>query len=108
MQKILNHLRSGKSLPKVDAKIAIETILDSLATPAQIGAFLMSLSQRGETVDEIVAGAEVLRQRATILNAPQNAVDCCGTGGDHSGSYNISTAVAFVVAACGIPVAKPP
>jgi anthranilate phosphoribosyltransferase len=106
MQKILNHLRSGENLSTVDAKIAIETILDGLATPAQIGAFLMSLSQRGETVDEIVAGAEVLRQRATSLKAPQNAVDCCGTGGDHSGSYNISTAVAFVVAACRIPVAK--
>jgi anthranilate phosphoribosyltransferase len=106
MQKILTQLRSGNSLSASDAKYAIETILDGQATPAQTGAFLMGLSQRGETVDEIVAGAEILRQRATTIASPKNSIDCCGTGGDHSGSYNISTAVAFVIAGCGIPVAK--
>ena len=106
IQNILKQLRTGASLSPSDASIAISAILDGETTPAQTGAFLMSLSQRGETVDEIVAAANVLRKRATTIYAPQDAVDCCGTGGDHSGSYNISTAVAFVVAACGVPVAK--
>ena len=106
IQAILKQLRTGKDLSTDEAKAAISFILDGHATPAQIGAFLMSLSQRGETVDEIVAAASVLRERATTIKAPSHAVDCCGTGGDHSGSYNISTAVAFVVAACGVPVAK--
>lgn len=105
-QDKLKKLRLGQPLSKDEAFEAITIMLDGQTSPAQTGAFLMSLSQRGETVDEIVAGAEILRQRATTITAPKNAVDCCGTGGDHSGSYNISTAVAFVVAGCGIPVAK--
>ncbi len=106
IQNILKHLRTGASLSPDDATKVISDILDGKTTPAQTGAFLMSLSQRGETVDEIVSAARILRTRATTIDAPPHSVDCCGTGGDHSGSYNISTAVAFVVAACGIPVAK--
>lgn len=106
IQNILKQLRTGASLSSGDATDAIAAILDGQTTPAQTGAFLMSLSQRGETVDEIVSAANILRARATTIHAPQGSVDCCGTGGDHSGSYNISTAVAFVVAACGVPVAK--
>lgn len=106
MQAILKYLRTGHPLSPDDASHAFACLLDGQATPAQIGAFLMSLSQRGETVDEIVSAARVLRSRAMTITAPSGAVDCCGTGGDHSGSYNISTAVAFVVAACGVPVAK--
>lgn len=106
IQNILKLLRTGAPLSSADATIAISDILDGNTTPAQTGAFLMSLSQRGETVDEIVAAAKILRARATTIQAPANSVDCCGTGGDHSGSYNISTAVGFVVAACGVPVAK--
>lgn len=105
-QDYLKKLRLGQSLTREEASHSIGFILDGHSTPAQTGAFLMSLSQRGETVDEIVAGAEILRQRATTIKAPLNTVDCCGTGGDHSGSYNISTAVSFVVAGCGVPVAK--
>lgn len=106
MKTILKKLRAGEPLSNNEAQSAITTLLDGGSTPAQAGAFLMALSQRGETVDEIVAAASILRARATPLSAPENAIDCCGTGGDHSGSYNISTAVALVVAACGIPVAK--
>lgn len=106
IQATLKHLRTGAPLSSSDATRAIAEIIDGKTTPAQTGAFLMSLSQRGETVDEIVAAATLLRQRATTITAPSGSVDCCGTGGDHSGSYNISTAVAFVVAACGVPVAK--
>lgn len=106
IQNILKQLRTGATLSSNDATQAISDILDGKTTPAQTGAFLMSLSQRGETVDEIVSAAINLRRRATTIQAPLTSVDCCGTGGDHSGSYNISTAVAFVVSACGIPVAK--
>ena len=106
IQNILKQLRSGASLSSSDATQAITDILDGKTTSAQTGAFLMSLSQRGETVDEIVSAAQILRSRATIIQAPETTIDCCGTGGDHSGSYNISTTVAFVIAACGIPVAK--
>ncbi len=106
IQTILKQLRAGMPLSSGDATATFTDILDGKTTAAQTGAFLMSLSQRGETVDEIVAAAQILRARATVIESPPDAVDCCGTGGDHSGSYNISTAVAFVVAACGVPVAK--
>lgn len=106
IQDTLRKLRAGIPLTSVEATEAIASILEGQITPAQTGAFLMSLSQRGESIEEIVAAAKVLRAKASTIVAPHNAVDCCGTGGDHSGSYNISTAVAFVVAACGIPVAK--
>lgn len=102
----LKSLRLGHALSKNAATECIESILDGKTTPAQTAAFLMALSQRGETVDEITAAAEILRARAITIQSPDNAIDCCGTGGDHSGSYNISTAVSFVVAACGVPVAK--
>ncbi len=72
----------------------------------KIEEFLLELSERGETVEEITGAAKVMREKALHINAPENAVDCCGTGGDASGTYNISTAVAIVSAACGVPVAK--
>ncbi len=106
MKALLKKLQSGAYLTSPEAEHAVTAILDGGASPAQIGAFLMGLSQRGETVDDIVSAARVIRARATTISAPPHAVDCCGTGGDHSGSYNISTAVAFVLAACGLPVAK--
>ena len=81
-------------------------MISGSATPAQIGAYLMGLAVRGETVDELIGSARILRQMAVTIAAPENAVDCCGTGGDHSNTLNISTAVAIVVAACGVPVAK--
>jgi anthranilate phosphoribosyltransferase len=106
IQAILKQLRTGARLSSEDSSSAVSDILDGKTTASQTGAFLMALSQRGETVDEIVSAAVNLRRRATTIQAPLTAVDCCGTGGDHSGSYNISTAVAFVLAACGLPVAK--
>ncbi len=76
------------------------------ATPVQIGAFLTALRLRGETVDEIAGAVATMRAKMTRVEAPAGAIDVVGTGGDASGSYNISTASAFVVAGAGVPVAK--
>lgn len=102
----LKKLRAGQTLDTPEMQGAIEDILNEGTTPSQIGAFLMGLSQRGETVDEIVGAAQFLRDRAETISSPTSAIDCCGTGGDNSHSLNISTAVAFVLAGCGVPVAK--
>lgn len=83
-------------------------IFDGSATPIQIGAFITALSMKGETVDEITAAVTVMRQKAAniSLGEKEDIIDTCGTGGDSSNTFNISTAVAFVVAGCGIKVAK--
>lgn len=106
MIPILAVLADGKALPYDMALRGFQMIMNGGATPAQMAAFLMALRIRGETVEEITAGAAALRARAVRVQAPAGTIDTCGTGGDRSGSYNISTAVAFVLAACGVPVAK--
>ena len=97
---------TGASLTEDEAYTAFGAMMDGDVTPAQMGAFLMALRVRGETVEEITGGARVMREKAVRVTAPDGAIDTCGTGGDGSGSYNISTAVALVVAALGVPVAK--
>jgi len=96
----------GTPLTFDEATLAFEAMMSGELTPAQVGAFLMALRVRGETVEEIAAGARIMRAKATPVNAPEDAIDTCGTGGDASGTYNISTAVAFVAAGCGVPIAK--
>ncbi|MCB9979090.1 MAG: anthranilate phosphoribosyltransferase [Rhodospirillales bacterium] len=103
---LLQKLRDGLFLSSDETAAFVAQSLEGLASPAQIGAFLMALSLRGETTEEVVGAARALRDRALTLRAPVGAVDCCGTGGDHSGTFNISTTVALVAAACGVPVAK--
>jgi anthranilate phosphoribosyltransferase len=76
------------------------------ATPAQIGALLMAMRVRGETVAEITGAVRAMRARMTAIEAPEGAIDVCGTGGDGAGTLNVSSAVTFVVAGCGVPVAK--
>ena len=76
------------------------------ATPAQIGALLMAMRLRGETVAEITGAVRAMRNRMTAIEAPAGAIDVCGTGGDGAGTLNVSSAVTFVVAGCGVPVAK--
>src|SRR5437899_5236618 len=76
------------------------------ATPSQMGALLMALRVRGETVDEITGAVTVMREKMLRVAAPPDAIDVVGTGGDASGSYNISTCAAFIVAGAGVPVAK--
>jgi anthranilate phosphoribosyltransferase len=99
-------LAEKKNLPREQAVRAFQIIMNGGATPAQMAAFLMGLRIKGETVDELVAGAEVLRVKALAIQAPADCIDTCGTGGDSRGTYNISTTVALVLAACGLPVAK--
>ena len=106
LKSILMKLAERGPLSGPEAHDAFSVIMDGAATPAQIGGFLMGLRVRGETVDEIVAAARAMRDRMVRVRAPANAVDTCGTGGDHSGTHNISTAVALVAAGAGLPVAK--
>ncbi len=106
LRPILSKLADGEVLSAEESETAFDIIMSGNADLAQMAAFIMALRVRGETVDEIVGGARVLRSKAEKLNAPDNAVDTCGTGGDGHGTYNISTASAFVAAAAGVTVAK--
>ncbi|MBF0166559.1 MAG: anthranilate phosphoribosyltransferase [Alphaproteobacteria bacterium] len=106
MKKVLGELALGKTLSEAESERAFDIIMSGDATPAQIGAFLMALRLRGETVEEITGAVRTMRAKALSINAPANAIDVVGTGGDSSGSFNISTTTAFVVAASGVPVAK--
>lgn len=96
----------GASLSREDARQAFEIILSGEATPSQLGGFLMALRVRGETIDEVTAAVDTMRSKMLPVKAPADAVDIVGTGGDSTGSYNISTCTSIVVAGCGVPVAK--
>ena len=106
IKDLIGQLAGGRPLPLEQARQVFEIMMSGDATPAQVGAVLMAMRVRGETVDELTGGALALRARMDRIDAPENAIDTCGTGGDSSGTFNISTAAALVVAACGIPVAK--
>ena len=106
LKPLLAHVAQGRSLTEAQAEVAFEIIMSGNATPSQIGAFLMALRVRGETVEEIAGAARIMRAKAVAVDAPPGTIDTCGTGGDASGSFNISTASALVVAGCGVPVAK--
>ena len=93
-------------LTRAEADEVFANILDLKASAEEIEAFLIALSARGETAVEIAAAASAMRERVNGIEAPDNAVDCCGTGGDGQHTLNVSTAVSLVVAACGVPVAK--
>jgi anthranilate phosphoribosyltransferase len=106
LKALIGKVADNKTLSMQEATEAFDIIMSGNATPAQIGGFLMSLRVRGETVDEITGAAVTMRAKATKVSAPDDAIDIVGTGGDRSGTYNISTAAAIVTAACGVPVAK--
>ena len=106
LKALLAHVARGRSLSESEAAAAFDIIMSGHATPSQMGGFLMALRVRGETVDEITGAARTMRAKALRIEAPPGTIDTCGTGGDSSGSFNISTASALVVAGCGVPVAK--
>ena len=106
LKSLLADVALGRTLSERDAEAAFDIIMSGNATPSQIGAFLMALRLRGETVEEITGAARIMRAKAVGVDAPAGTIDTCGTGGDSSGSFNISTASALVVAACGVSVAK--
>ena len=97
---------SGQSLSRAEAREAFSILMSGDASPSQIGGFLMALRVRGETVDEITGAVEVMREKMLRVAAPDDAIDIVGTGGDASGSYNISTCAAFVAAGAGLKIAK--
>src|SRR4051794_31991533 len=106
LKGLLAHVAQGRSLSESEAETAFDIIMSGDATPSQMGALLMALRVRGETVDEITGAARIMRAKAVALDAPPGTIDTCGTGGDSSGTFNISTASALVVAGAGVPVAK--
>ena len=97
---------TGASLSREEAARGFDRMMSGEATPSQMGALLMALRVRGETVDEITGAVTVMREKMLRVAAPAYAIDVVGTGGDASGSYNISTCAAFIVAGAGVPVAK--
>jgi anthranilate phosphoribosyltransferase len=106
LKTLIGQVAQGKPLIEAEAERAFDIIMSGNATPAQMGAFLMALRVRGETVEEITGAARIMRAKALPIEAPPGAIDTCGTGGDGAGTWNISTAAALVVAAAGVPVAK--
>ncbi len=105
-KSFIAHVADGKPLSQDQAKAAFDLLMAGEPTPSQMGGFLMALRVRGETVDEITGAAEAMRAVMAGVQAPAGAVDVVGTGGDGAHTFNISTASAFVAAACGVPVAK--
>src|SRR5437867_9797343 len=106
LKPLLAAVAAGRSLSEAEAEAAFEIIMSGNATASQMGAFLMALRVRGESVDEIAGAARIMRAKALRIDAPPGTIDTVGTGGDASGSFNISTASALVVAGAGVPVAK--
>lgn len=103
---LLNKVATGATLTRDEAAFVFDRMMSGEATPSQMGALLMGLRVRGETVDEITGAVSVMRAKMLPVEAPDAAVDIVGTGGDASGSYNISTCAAFITAGAGVPVAK--
>lgn len=106
IKEAISMLIDGKDLSEEEMVGAMRDIMEGKATDAQIASFLTALRIKGETVEEITGAARVMREKVSKIKAPEYTVDTCGTGGDMSHTFNISTTSALVVAACGLPVAK--
>jgi len=103
---LIGKVATGAALTREEAASAFEQMMSGEATPSQMGGLLMALRVRGETVEEITGAVSAMRAKMLRVNAPPDAVDVVGTGGDASGSFNISTCAALIVAGAGVPVAK--
>jgi anthranilate phosphoribosyltransferase len=106
LSPFLKKIKDGQTLSADESETAISSLLDGGVAEADIAAFLKALHQRGETEEEILGAARGLRAKMLPFPVATDAVDCCGTGGDHHGTFNVSSAVAFVLAGCGVKVAK--
>ena len=106
LKPLIAKAAAGTPLTRAEAREAFNVMMSGEATPSQIGGFLMALRVRGETVDEITGAVEIMREKMLPVEAPADVIDIVGTGGDASGSYNISTCAAFVAAGAGLKVAK--
>lgn len=106
IKSALNRIAQGKDLTGTEMRDVMEIIMSGEATPSQIGAFLMGMRVKGETVGEIAAAVSIMRRKMIPVAAPEDAVDIVGTGGDGAGTLNISTGASIVVASAGVPVAK--
>jgi anthranilate phosphoribosyltransferase len=103
---IIAKVATGATLSRHEASAAFDRMMSGEATPSQMGGLLMALRVRGETVDEITGAVNAMRSKMLRVTAPADAIDIVGTGGDGSGSLNVSTCASFIVAGCGVPVAK--
>jgi anthranilate phosphoribosyltransferase len=106
VKEAIHLLVQGIHLSDAEMSECMTEIMEGRATEAQIASFLTALRIKGETAEEITAAARIMREKAVHIDAPEGVLDTCGTGGDMSHTFNISTTVALVVSACGIPVAK--
>src|SRR5207249_2159071 len=106
LKALIAKVASGAALTLEESAQAFDRMMSGEATPSQMGGLLMALRVRGETVDEITGAVRTMRAKMLRVPAPADAIDVVGTGGDASGSYNISTCAAFIVAGAGVPVAK--
>ena len=106
LRPLIARVAAGERLSEAEAEEAFEIIMSGNATPSQMGGLLMGMRVRGETVDEITGAARIMRSKALTIEAPPGTIDTVGTGGDASGTFNISTATGLVVAGAGVPVAK--
>ncbi|MFY9698086.1 MAG: anthranilate phosphoribosyltransferase [Rhodoplanes sp.] len=106
LKTLIAQVATGAALSREEAAEAFASMMSGEATPSQMGGLLMALRVRGETVDEITGAVTAMRAKMLRVEAPPQAIDVVGTGGDASGSFNISTCAAFIVAGAGVPVAK--
>lgn len=106
LKGLIAQVATGRPLSSLEAETAFGIMMSGNATPSQMGGFLMALRVRGETVEELTGAVRAMRAKMLTVDGPDGAIDTCGTGGDAKGTLNISTASSFVVAACGVPVAK--
>ncbi|MEE2704864.1 MAG: anthranilate phosphoribosyltransferase [Pseudomonadota bacterium] len=106
IKSTIQYILSGESLSEVESEKLFTEIMNGNLSDIQTSSILTALSIKGETIAEIVGATKVLRKKSLSVIAPKNSIDTCGTGGDKLGTYNISTAVSFVVAGAGTPVAK--
>src|SRR6188474_1787463 len=106
LKALIGQVATGAELTRAQASAAFDSMMSGEATPSQMGGLLMALRVRGETVEEITGAVAAMRSKMLRVSAPANAIDVVGTGGDGSGSVNVSTCASFIVAGAGVPVAK--